>query len=152
MSQMSQLDNMFRDFGRFHIGSDGLFERMNRIHDIAVKSPNYPPYNIRRTGDNTYQIELAVAGFRREDIDIELSEDILKISGSTEDDNDGFIHRGIANRSFSRTFTLNEDLFVNSADLLNGMLIVYLERIIPEHKKPRKIELGQREEKQLLVE
>ena len=148
---MTHIDNMFRDFGRFYVGSEGLVDRLNHMNDVAAKAPNYPPYNIKKTGDTTYQIEMAVAGFRKEDIDVELKEDILTISGSTEDDTDEFIHRGIANRSFIRTFTLNSDLVVKDAGLANGMLCVYLERVIPEHKKPRKIVLTVPEERALLA-
>ena len=149
---MTDFDNIFRDFGRFYVGSEGLVDRLNRIHDGAAKAPNYPPYNIKKTGEATYQIEIALAGFRREDIAIELKEQLLNISGNTEDDTEDYIHKGIANRSFNRVFTLNDDLVVNGADLVDGMLIVYMERIIPEHKKPRKISLGIPEEKKLLTE
>jgi len=149
---MTNIDNIFRDFGRFYVGSEELLDRLNRIHDGALKSPNYPPYNIKKTGETTYQIELALAGFRKEDIDIELKEQLLSISGNNEDIAEDYIHKGIANRSFNRVFTLSDDIVVNNADLVNGMLIVYMERIIPEHKKPRKISLNSIDEKKLLVE
>jgi molecular chaperone IbpA len=111
------------------------------MHDDITKNvPNYPPYNIRKTGENTYLIEIAVAGFGTQDIEIELNDGKLIVSGNSKsDESDGFLFKGIANRAFSRTFALNDQIEVKNAEMFNGMLKVFLERIIPEHRKPKKI-------------
>lgn len=136
-------DSMFKDFGKFYVGSDDLINRLSKIHNDAAKNiPNYPPYNIKKTGTNTYQIEVAVAGFGKEDIDVELMEDTLVITGKTTEDKSDFLFRGIANRAFTRSFTLNDQIVVNNAEIVNGMLRVSLEKIIPDHRKPRKINVN----------
>lgn len=138
------LNNLPKDFDKFFVGFDDQFNRMAKIHDDLTKSiPNYPPYNIKKTGDNTYVIELAVAGFARQDIEIELADGKMIIKGNVEntDADDSFLFKGIANRAFTRTFALEDTVEVKDAAMLNGMLKIFLERIIPEHKKPKKIEV-----------
>ena len=150
----------FKDFDKFFVGFDDQFNRLYKLHDDITKNiPNYPPYNIRKTGDNTYHIEIAVAGFAKQDIDIELKEDTLIVRGNAatdETDNMGtFLFKGIANRAFTRTFALDDQIEVKDAEMFNGMLRILLERIIPEHKKPKKIPVKSKEEKagkQLLQE
>jgi molecular chaperone IbpA len=109
--------------------------------------PNYPPYNIRKTGDNTYSIELAVAGFAKQDIEITIDDNKLTITGNSSDDGDNFLFKGIANRAFTRTFALDDKIEIQDAALVNGMLKIALERIIPEHRKPKKIEVKETEGK-----
>ena len=138
--------DIFKDFGKFYVGFDDQYNRLAKIHDDLTKNiPNYPPYNIIKTGENTYSIEVAVAGFGKQDIEIELNDGKLIVKGNvkSESDNADFLFRGIANRAFTRTFALNDQIEVQNADLINGMLKIFLERIIPEHKKPKKIEVGQ---------
>jgi len=139
----------FKDFDKFFVGYDDQFNRMAKMHDDLTKSiPNYPPYNIKKTGDTTYVIELAVAGFARQDIEIELADGKMLIKGNVKSDDadnvENFLFKGIANRSFTRAFALDDQIEVKDAEMLNGMLQVFLERIIPEHKKPKKVEVKEK--------
>lgn len=133
------------------IGFDHAF---NRLHNIQQNQGGYPPYNIVKDGDEKYAVEIAVAGFNRDDIEIELKEGNLIVSGKKAEEKveKSFVHKGIGTRAFTRTFTLSDDVVVKGADLDNGILVIELERIIPEEKKPRKIEIGKVSEKQLLTE
>jgi molecular chaperone IbpA len=139
----------FKDFDKFFVGFDDQFNRMAKMHDDLTKNiPNYPPYNIKKTGDNTYVIELAVAGFAKQDIEIELADGKMLIKGNTQsqEEEENFLFKGIAGRNFLRTFALDDQIEVKDAAMLNGMLKIFLERIIPEHKKPKKIEVKDVEE------
>lgn len=138
--------DLFKDFDKVFVGFDDQYNKMAKIHDDLTKSiPNYPPYNIKKTGDNTYVIELAVAGFAKQDIEIELADGKMLIKGNVHSDDadsaENFLFKGIANRAFTRTFALDDQIEVKDAEMFNGMLKVFLERIIPEHKKPKKIEV-----------
>lgn len=150
MTHLSLFGPQLKDFDKFFVGFDDQFNKMAKIHDDLTKNiPNYPPYNIKKTGDNTYVIELAVAGFAKQDIEIELDNGKMVVKGSvqaTEDDGN-FLFKGIANRNFTRTFALDDQVEVRDAEMFNGMLKVFLERIIPEHKKPKKIEVKEKAEK-----
>lgn len=128
---------------KFFVGFDDQFNRMAKLHDDFTKNiPNYPPYNIKKTGDNNYVIELAVAGFAKQDIEIEFADDKLIIKGNTKDDESSdFLFKGIAARNFTRTFVLDDQIEIKDAAIFNGMLKIALERIIPDHKKPKKIEV-----------
>ena len=142
--------DMFKDFDKFYVGFDDQYNRLSKIHDDLTKNIlNYPPYNIKKVGDNTYVVEIAVAGFARQDIEIELANNTMVIKGntSTDEDDNNFLFKGIANRNFTRSFTLDDQIEVKDAEMLNGMLKVFLERIIPEHKKPKKIEVKEKAEK-----
>ena len=140
----------------FFVGFDRIHDRMHEFNDslsknVSWKHPSYPPYNIRRPGAYEYVIEMAVAGFSEEDIDIQVEEDVLKISGSVSGDpTSKYLHKGIANREFTRNFNLAETIEVKNASLNNGMLQVFLENIIPEHKKPRKVAINQIKNKEEL--
>jgi len=135
-------DMMFKDMDKFLVGFDETYNRMAKFHDDLTKNiPNYPPYNIRKVEDNRYVIELAVAGFGKSDIEISIEDNKLIISGNAKEDNDNFLYKGIANRAFTRTFLLNDHIEINHAAMINGMLKIALEKIIPEHKKPKKIEV-----------
>lgn len=136
----AQLPLALKDFDKFFVGFDDTYNRIAKMHDDLTKSiPNYPPYNIRKTGDNTYTIELAVAGFAKHELDITLEDNKLIVSGNSTDDCNNFIFKGIANRAFTRTFALDDKIEIQDAALINGMLKIALEKIIPEHKKPKKI-------------
>ena len=144
MTHLSVFGPGFKDFDKFFVGFDDQFNRMAKIHDDLTKNiPNYPPYNIKKTGDTTYVVELAVAGFAKQDIEIELADGKMVIRGNVQNDdnNDNFLFKGIAARNFTRTFALDDQVEVKNAEMINGMLQVFLERIIPEHKKPKKIEV-----------
>ena len=133
----------------FSVGFDGLF---NRLNTMDTAQSGYPPYNIRKLNDLQYVVELALAGFSKSDIEVEVTEGTLTIrsttakdDGADNDENNeiNFVHRGIAKRTFSRAFQLSDDIIVKNADLQDGMLIVNLERVIPDEKKPRLIPIGQ---------
>mgnify|MGYP003653341743 FL=1 len=132
----------------FFVGFDRIHDRLHEFNDsIAKNLPTYPPYNIRKVGDQ-YIVEMAVAGFSESDIDIQVEGDVLKIVGSITEskDNSPYLHKGIANRGFTRTFNLAETIEVKDASLINGMLKVFLEDIIPDNKKPRKVNINNKEE------
>jgi molecular chaperone IbpA len=141
----NQFPAIWKDFDKFFVGFDDQFNRLAKVHDDLTKNiPSYPPYNIKKTGENTYQIELAVAGFGKSQIEVKVEDEKLIIKGDTTSDEsaeDNFLFQGIANRAFTRTFALNDQVEVQSASLINGLLKVALERIIPEHKKPKQIEV-----------
>ena len=136
---------IWKDFGKFGVGFDDLFDRINEFHDTVAKNiPNYPPYNIKKVEDNKYVIEMAVAGFGKQDIEITTEDDKLVIKGNVESDEtpeDNLLWQGLAFRPFTRMFTLNDQVEVNNAEMINGLLKVTLERIIPESKKPKKVEV-----------
>ena len=131
------------------VGFDNVFDHFERMFDDhnfnEMVNINYPPYNIVKTGKNTYDIELALAGFNKKDIEINMEDGMLNIKSvveATKDkDEDGVIHKGIAKRYFSKSFTIAEDVEVKGAELKDGLLKVSLERIVPESKKPRTIDI-----------
>ena len=132
----------------FFVGFERIHDRMNQFNDTLTKNaPSYPPYNIHKD-DDQYIIEMAVAGFTEDDIDIEIQDDVLKVVGSasTSTNSSSYLHRGIANRGFTRNFNLAETIEVKSASLVNGMLQICLENIVPENKKPRKVGINKKEE------
>lgn len=145
------IHNIWDDFNRQFIGFDAVRKELERANGTAFpgnKPTTYPPYNIRKLGDNKYQIEIAVAGFAKQDIEIDLEDDKLTITGkTTEDKEDNFIFRGIAARAFTRQFTLNDQVVVKNATMVNGILKVALEHLIPDSKKPRKVQIADGEEK-----
>lgn len=133
-------------FERFHDILDAL--------DMVADKPSFPHHNVIKAGENLYTVELAVAGFSREDIDIEVEKNILHIRGKITNDvseNKTYIHRGIATRSFHKTITLADTIQVKGADLNNGILSIELENVIPEEKKPKKILIG-KSKQELLTE
>jgi molecular chaperone IbpA len=124
------------------------FDRLSRLMDAATRiddsSPSYPPYNIERTGEDTYRIAMAVAGFGENDLTITTQDNQLVISGKLGKDDDGqsFLYRGIAGRAFERRFTLADHIRVAGASLVNGLLHVELVREVPEAMKPRQIKIS----------
>ena len=128
----------------FSVGFESMFDRLlGDSTQYVTNNQGYPPYNIRKDGETKYFIEMAVAGLSEEDLEVELKEGILSIKSkqSTEDEAK-YVHRGIAKRTFERAFTLSDDVVVKGCDLINGMLTVELEKIIPEEKKSRLIPIG----------
>lgn len=128
--------------GPWAIGFDHLRDRLHNIETINNTS-NYPPYNIVKHDAENWSIELAVAGFTRDELDIELAEGVLTISAKSESSTDEveYLHRGLAKRAFTRKWTLADDVLIRGASLENGVLAIQLERIVPDEKKPRKIEI-----------
>ena len=124
------------------VGFDSMFDRLFGDIQRTETSSGFPPYNIRKDEDEKYTIEMAVAGFSQEDLEVELKEGVLTIRSKSENEEKEYLHRGIAKRTFARSFTLSDDVVVKGADLVNGMLTINLERIVPEEKKSRLIEIG----------
>jgi molecular chaperone IbpA len=136
--------SIWNDLRPFSVGFDDLFDHFNNTLEYTVKQPtSYPPYNINKVDDLNYQIEMALAGFSKKDIEIKsaLSQLIIKSVENDDKDEKETLHRGISKRKFSRTFTLAEDIKVNGAELKDGMLLIDLEKIVPEEKKPRTIDI-----------
>ena len=144
----------FGDFEKalgFSIGFDSMFDRLlggNMQH--VSNNQGYPPYNIRKDGETKYFIEMAVAGLSEDDLEVELKEGTLTIRSkqSTDDDSD-YVHRGIAKRTFERSFALSDDIVVKGCGLVNGMLTVELEKQIPEEKRARLIPIGNKKIKSI---
>ena len=127
------------------LGFEPLFDRLQRLSESTDRSSNYPPYNIRKDG-NFFSIEIAVAGLTKEDIDVELANGVLSVGydgPKTEvvNGSDEVVYQGIAQGAFKQQFTLSEDVIVQGAELINGLLTINLEKIIPEEKKSKKIEI-----------
>ena len=137
---LSLFDN-FNQLTPYAVGYDKLFDNLSRYVDNSVTSTGFPPYNIRKEGDYHYVIEMALAGFSKEDIEVEVADGTLSVRSDKKDDVADNLYRGISFRKFNRKFTLSDDIVVNDAALDNGMLTINLERIVPEEKKPRLIEV-----------
>ena len=140
---LSLFNENFNKLTPYAVGFDRMFDNLNRYVDNNQQSHGFPPYNIRKEGDYNYVIEMALAGFGKKDIEIEVSDGTLSVRSTKENetDNDSQLYRGISFRKFDRKFTLSEDIVVQDASLENGMLTINLERIVPEEKKPRLIEV-----------
>ena len=137
---LSLFDN-FNQLTPYAVGYDKMFDNLSRYVDNNVSSTGFPPYNIRKEGDYHYVIEMALAGFSKEDIEIEVADGTLSVRSDKKDDVADNLYRGISFRKFNRKFTLSDDIVVNDAALDNGMLTINLERIVPAEKKPRLIEV-----------
>jgi molecular chaperone IbpA len=144
-------DNMrsafdFAPFRRSTVGFDRLFDMLENSSFGQGQQENYPPFDLIKKGDNDYCIELAVAGFKPEEIDITAQQNVLIVSGRKRDESDekgsNYIYRGIANRSFERRFALADHIQVKGADMKDGLLSIDLVREIPEAMKPKKINIG----------
>jgi molecular chaperone IbpA len=130
----------FSPLFRSTVGFDRMFDMLDQVADT---SQGYPPYNIERTDDNQYRITVAVAGFGDKDLNVEVRDGVLSVTGKREDgDKQSYLHHGIAGRAFERRFQLAEHVEVKGAKLENGLLHVDLERIVPEEKKPRRIQIN----------
>ena len=139
--------SIFNSLRPFSIGFDDMFNQFESMLENGGMSTqsNYPPYNIRKVGKDKYAIEVALAGFNKNDVEVEYEDNLLtvrtkKIDKTVEKDKDGeIIHRGISQRSFSRSFTIADDVKVNGAELKDGLLMVNCEKIVPEQKKKKLI-------------
>tara|TARA_Y100001934_G_scaffold277182_1_gene375381 strand:+ start:123 stop:572 length:450 start_codon:yes stop_codon:yes gene_type:complete len=133
-------DLLWRDISPFTIGFDRTFDTLSLLANSKQQTSNYPPYNIRKLSEDKYTIELALAGFEEKEIDIEAAGENLTIKGSKDKDaSEGLVHQGLAARNFTKTFVLSDDMIIKGAALSNGMLYIGIERVIPDEKKPRKI-------------
>lgn len=138
---------------RYSVG----FDRLDRLMDTAMKAESvgstYPPYNIEKTGDDTYRVTLAVAGFSEQELDITVKENNLIVTGKVEREADesesAFLYRGIAGRAFERRFQIADHIVVNGASLVNGLLHIDMVREVPEALKPRRIEIANANAKRL---
>lgn len=134
------------------VGFDRIFSVLDELDKVnAHRSSNYPPYSIVKFDDNHYQIEVAVAGFSQEELSIESKQNELVVSGfkSKVEDDRIYLHHGLAYRNFTLSFKLADTVVVNSADIVNGVLIIKLENFIPEEKRPRLIPIGTSDQKLL---
>jgi len=144
--------SIFNQLRPVTVGFDNVFDHFERMFDddSFFRSPtmsNFPPYNIVKTGKNTYDVELALAGFSKDDIEVQYEDNMLTVKSKQKDekseskDEDGVLHRGISKRWFSKAFTIADDVEVKGAELKDGLLKISMERIIPEGKAPRTIEI-----------
>ena len=140
--------SIFNSLRPFSIGFDDMFDQFESMlgnGSLGVQT-NYPPYNIRKAGKDKYAIEVAVAGFNKDDVEVEYEDNLLTVKTkdvkrTEEKEGDEVIHRGISQRSFARSFTIADDVKVNGAELKDGLLTISCEKIIPEIKKKRLIEI-----------
>ena len=131
--------DLFRD--PFFIGFNRELERMATVHQAATRQ-TYPPYDVLKLDEDTFQVSIAVAGFAKDDIDVSVENGTLIVKGEITEVTDGeYLHKGIAARKFTRTFALGEYMEVTGASIEDGMLHVNVDRIIPEEKKPKKIKI-----------
>ena len=129
---------VFDPFKNMTVGFDNIFDQLSTLSDFDI--PNYPPYNIKKIDKENYQLEMALAGFTKADVIVEVKENTLTISGKSSDkEEDSFVHQGIARRAFKRRWTLAEHLEVDDAKLKDGILIVEMKLNLPEEKKPKTI-------------
>ena len=136
--------SIWNELRPFSVGFDELFDHFNNTLEYTVKQQtSYPPYNINKIDDLNFQVEMALAGFSKKDIEVKYADNQLTIKSVDSDDKveKETLHRGISKRKFSRTFTLAEDMKVNGAELKDGMLLIELEKIVPEEKKPQTIDI-----------
>ena len=141
--------SIFNSLRPFSIGFDDMFDQFENLlgnGGLAMQS-NYPPYNIRKTGKDKYSIEVALAGFSRKDVEVEFEDNLLTVRtkqvNKTEDniENGEILHKVISQRQFARSFTIADDVKVNGAELKDGLLTIACERIVPEYKKKKLIEI-----------
>ena len=142
--------SIFNQLRPLSVGYDDIFDHFesmfNHQYD-SINVPNYPPYNIVKTGKYTYDIQVALAGYGKKDVDVSFENSVLTIKSVKDKDeeeveeNEGVLHKGIAKRNFTKSFTIAEDVEIKGAELKDGLLSVSMERVIPEHKKARTIEI-----------
>ena len=140
--------SIFNNLRPLTVGFDDMFDHFEHMMDDSFfrgSVTNFPPYNIVKTGENTYDVELALAGFNKKDIEVEYKENLLTVKSKkqeeTKDEDGNIIHRGISKRMFSKSFTIANDVEVKGAELKDGLLKISMERIIPEHKTAKSIEI-----------
>ena len=136
---ITKRDQLMRDLFSYSIGFDSLF---NRLSDFSRVGNNFPPYNIVKDGDKTF-VEMALAGYGKDDIEVVVSDGVLSVKGTghSEREGDQDLHRGIASRRFTRSFSLGEHIEVNSAEMIDGMLTIELQEVLPPEKQPKVIEI-----------
>ena len=140
-TKLSLFDN-FNQLTPYAVGFDRVFDQLQNYASHNATSSGFPPYNIRKEGEFSYVIDMALAGFSKNDIEVEVADGLLTVRSVKENDEDEeSIYRGISYRKFNRKFTLADEIVVKDASLENGMLVISLERIVPEEKKPRKIKI-----------
>ena len=142
--------SIFNQLRPLSVGYDDVFDHFesmfNHQYD-SISLPNYPPYNIVKTGKYNYDIQVALAGYGKKDVDVSFENSVLTIKSVKDkdekevEDNDGVLHKGIAKRMFTKSFTIAEDVEIKGAELKDGLLNVSMEKVIPEHKKARTIEI-----------
>ena len=150
--------SIFNQLRPLSVGFDDVFDHFesmfNHQYD-SINVPNYPPYNIVKTGKYTYDIQVALAGYGKKDVDVSFENSVLTIKSLKDEfgdkgkysdkrvqaENEGMLHKGIAKRMFSKSFTIAEDVEIKGAELKDGLLVVSMEKVIPEHKKARTIEI-----------
>ena len=139
--------NIWKDLRPYSVGFDSLFNHFNLHLDHSKSAVNFPPYNIVEVDNFNWKIEMALAGFGKKDIEIEYSNNLLTVESVKDKDtkeveeNDGVLFKGISKRQFKKSFTLADDVVINGAELKDGMLVIDLEKIVPEEKKPRQIKI-----------
>ena len=148
---MNKTLSIFNNLRPITVGFDNMFDHFEHLMDDGFYrnglTANFPPYNIVKTGKNSYDVELALAGFNKKDIEVQYEDNLLTVKSRKSEkvdktDEDGnIIHRGISKRFFSKSFTISNDVEVKGAELKDGLLTVALERIIPEAKKAKTIEI-----------
>ena len=138
---LSLFDN-FNQFTPYAVGFDRVFDRLQDYTANNLSSTGFPPYNIRKDGDFNFNIEMALAGFSKKDIEVEVADGVLTVRSVKEnEEDDNNLYRGISYRKFNRKFTLADDIIVTNAKLQDGLLNISLERVVPEEKKPRLIDI-----------
>lgn len=156
MTNLSKLSfgPAFKDFDKFFIGSDSLFDRIVKAQEELAKAvPAYPPFNVKKVDDNHYVIEIACAGFSKNEVDIELDGDKLIVTGKSSEDETNYLYKGIAARNFTRSFSLFDNLEVKNAEMANGMLRITLENLVQVNDKIKiAIEDASEKSKQFLTE
>ena len=147
---MTKAFQIFNQFRPVTVGVDNMFDHFQGMFDNqydSITTTNYPPYNIIKTGKYTYDIQVALAGYGKKDIDVSFEDSVLTVKSIKDEsekeveENDGILHKGIAKRMFQKSFTIAEDVEIKGAELKDGLLSVSMERIIPENKKARKIQI-----------
>jgi len=141
--------SIFNSLRPFSIGFDDMFDQFESMlgnGSLSMQS-NYPPYNIRKTGKDKYSIEVALAGFSKKDVEVEFEDNLLTVrtkqvnKSEEKNENGEILHKGISQRQFARSFTIADDVKVDGAELKDGLLTIACERIVPEYKKKKLIEI-----------
>ena len=140
--------SIFNSLRPFSIGFDDMFDQFENMlgNGSLTMQSNYPPYNIRKTGKDKYSIEVALAGFSKKDVEVEFEDNLLtvrtkQVNKSENNENGEIIHKGISQRQFARSFTIADDVKVGGAELKDGLLTIACERIVPDYKKKKLIEI-----------
>ena len=140
--------SIFNSLRPFSIGFDDMFDQFENMlgNGALTMQSNYPPYNIRKTGKDNYAIEVALAGFNKKDVEVEFEDNLLTVKTKQVNKSDNIadgeiIHKGISQRQFARSFTIADDVKVNGAELKDGLLTIPCERIVPDYKKKKLIEI-----------